>query len=858
MSEEKKHNISPKLEHVVKGIFLVLISVILAINVGKIARTFAFPFIYFFGISSYLIYLLLFVRGIYHIVFKKTLRIKNALLVIGLIFLGVGLSLVVGYSLFVHGGLSYSNGVIYNIDRLNWSLSTYYQSGFLNIFQDGTYWNTGLVGVSLCSLIGNDGVVLSLGIIFMIAAIILIGIKPVIKLVKKHKGNKKEEKPQVEQEEKHEEIVPIFVPEPKEEENEVPFGYEVEPEIEVTPYGEISSLDDTYASRELKVDEYSEFTRLEFNEKEKAPASLVKEEKAAPIADSFAPEEREIENEEMEIPPFDDYNLEENYVELAPNKPQVDESLVKQKPEFEEPVPIPNPAFEKPVVKEEPVKKKERVKWVPPSTDLLEVYEVSEAIEANSKAAEARQEAINGVFESFGIGAKCVSYTIGSSVTRFNIEYEANVSMKSVEKIITDIAVRLGGLNVRFSPIVEGETFSGLEIPNVKITTVSFKEAFESLPDVKKHQLAVPFGKNISGKIISADFDEFPHLLVAGTTGSGKSIYTHSIVASLIMRVSPDDLKIVLVDPKRVEMTKYREMPHLLCPIITEADKAKVMLTKLVDEMNNRYQTFSDADECSNIKQYNEWAKENNKDLMPYILVVIDEYADLVDNCKDISQPVVSIAQKARAAGIHMLISTQRPSTSIITGVIKGNLPTHVALMTADTVSSITIIGEGGAEKLLGKGDMLVQSPLVSRVGVTRLQGCFIQNKEIARIVGYLKEHYPTDYDENYLDLVDHSKEVAKDAIADGSVEKEADAAQEAKYQSIKEWVMTQSFVSMSKIQRECGVGFNRAGRFFNRLQAEGIVAKEQDGTTKGCKVLVHDDFSSSYDDVGSDELTRY
>ena len=148
-------------------------------------------------------------------------------------------------------------------------------------------------------------------------------------------------------------------------------------------------------------------------------------------------------------------------------------------------------------------------------------------------------------------------------------------------------------------------------------------------------------------------------------------------------------------------MTKYREMPHLLCPIITEADKAKVMLTKLVDEMNNRYQTFSDADECSNIKQYNEWAKENNKDLMPYILVVIDEYADLVDNCKDISQPVVSIAQKARAAGIHMLISTQRPSTSIITGVIKGNLPTHVALMTADTVSSITIIGEGGVVLLL-------------------------------------------------------------------------------------------------------------------------------------------------------------
>ena len=374
----------------------------------------------------------------------------------------------------------------------------------------------------------------------------------------------------------------------------------------------------------------------------------------------------------------------------------------------------------------------------------------------------------------------------------------------------------------------------------------------------KKHPLSVPFGKNISGDVVYADFDEFPHLLVAGTTGSGKSIYTHSIIATLIMRNSPDDLKLVLVDPKRVEMTKYREMPHLLCPIITEADKAKVMLTKLVDEMNNRYEMFAEADGCSNIKQYNEWAKDCGQDLLPYIIVVIDEYADLVDTCKDISQPVVSIAQKARAAGIHLLISTQRPSTNVITGVIKGNLPTKVALKTSLQVDSITIIGEAGSEKLLGKGDMLVQSPLVSSVSVTRLQGCFISNKEILRIVGYLKEHYETHYDENYLDLVDHSKESATSKVLSGEVEKEADAAEEAKYQSIKEWVMSQQFVSMSKIQRECAVGFNRAGRFFNRLQKEGIVSTEQDGATKGCKVLVHDEYTDSSDIVTSDELTRY
>ena len=302
-------------------------------------------------------------------------------------------------------------------------------------------------------------------------------------------------------------------------------------------------------------------------------------------------------------------------------------------------------------------------------------------------------------------------------------------------------------------------------------------------------------------------------------------------------------------------MTKYRDMPHLLCPIITEAEKAKVMMSKLADEMNNRYEKFAIADSCSNIKQYNEWAKEHNQELMPYIIAVLDEYADLVDTCKDISQPVVSIAQKARAAGIHMLISTQRPSTNVITGVIKGNLPTHVALMTSSYTDSMTILGEGGAEKLLGKGDMLVQSPLVSRVGLTRLQGCYIQNREIARIVGYLKEHYETVYDENYLDLVDHSREMGAQMVASGEVEKEADSAEEAKYQSIKEWVMTQEFVSMSKIQRECGVGFNRAGKFFSRLQKEGIVSTQQDGATKGCKVLVHDEYDNDDYVVTSDEL---
>ena len=595
------------------------------------------------------------------------------------------------------------------------------------------------------------------------------------------------------------------------------------------------SIDEMYESNTHL--EHSEFSPLTFARQAKPEVKPEPVRRAIP--DPIVEEVNLVEERQEETPVYEDK------VEQV----QIDEDLVTMQPVFEDAVEEEIPEAILPM--EEKPKKRERVNWIPPSTEMLMVYDTEEAKELNEAVAVQRVEAINQILANFKVGAKCSGYIIGPSVTRYNIEYDPNVTSKSVEKLVNDISIRLGGVSARFTPIVFGSPYSGLEIPNATITTVSFKEVFESLPDVKKHPLAVAFGKDISGNVISADFDEFPHILVAGTTGSGKSIYIHSIIATLIMRVSPDDLRIVLVDPKKVEMTKYRDMPHLLCPIITEAEKAKVMLSKLVEEMENRYQKFADNGLVSNVKQYNEWALENGEETMPYIIAVLDEYADLVDTCKEISQPVVSIAQKARAAGIHLLISTQRPSTNIITGVIKGNLPTHVALMTASYVDSNVIIGEGGAEKLLGKGDMLVQSPLVSRQGVTRLQGCFIQNKEIGHVVGYLKDHYETVFDERFMDLVDHSKEVGNQMVMSGEIEKEADAAEENRYQSIKEWVLTQEFVSMSKIQRECSVGFNRAGRFFKRLQQEGVVSTQIDGSSKGCKVLG----AGSYYDGDSDNI---
>ena len=516
------------------------------------------------------------------------------------------------------------------------------------------------------------------------------------------------------------------------------------------------------------------------------------------------------------------------------------------------------PTKEQPSVPSSFQPKKEHLKFIPPSVDLLNTYEVEKQTEINRLTAEERKELINAVFKEFNVNARTNSYVIGPTVTRFNIEYGTNVSANSVNRLVDDISIRLGGVTTRFEMIIEGERYSGLEIPNAVSTTVGFRQVFEQLPDAAQHPTAVAFGVNIAGKVVCADFAEFPHALVAGTTGSGKSIYIHSVITTLIMRNSPSDLKIILIDPKRVEMTKYKEMPHLLCPIICEASEANVAMNKLCEEMDRRYKVFGEADGATDIKQFNEYAEAHNLEKMPYIIVVIDEYADLVDSCREISQPIVRICQKSRSAGIHILIATQRPSTNVITGVIKGNLPTRVALMTASYTDSAVIVDKGGAEKLMGKGDMLVSSALVSRVGMVRLQGCYIQGKEISKVVNYLKERYPVEYNPDFLDLVDRSKQEAQAVVrtggyAPGAV---ADFENDEKYHEIKEWAMTQEYVSMSKIQRECYVGFNKAGKILKKLQEEGIIASEAESSSKGCKVLVHYDDGDDEDSIPtSDEL---
>jgi len=361
----------------------------------------------------------------------------------------------------------------------------------------------------------------------------------------------------------------------------------------------------------------------------------------------------------------------------------------------------------------------------------------------------------------------------------------------------------------------------------------------------------IPFGKDIAGNCIMADFRDFPHLLVCGTTGSGKSVFMHSILTSLIMRNTPDQLKLFIVDPKRVEFSKYKEIPQLLGPIVTDYYEAYNGLVKIANIMEERYSMLEEA-EVTDIKSYNkDYAREHNKPILPYIVVVLDEYSNLVDGYKKISEPVLQLAQKARACGIHLIISTQAPRTNIINGTIKANFPTRVALLCGSSVDSINIIDTGGAEKLLGNGDMLIKSPVVSSQGLARVQGAFIDANEIKHVMEFLKSRYEPEYNIDFVDLKDHAKET----IYDGN-NSDMEAADDVLYGEVRSFAMSLEYCSISKIQHTFSLGFGKAGNIFTRLQNEGILDKESGkNCNKGTKVIKRNPSSLDSSEEGSIEV---
>ncbi|MCQ2742791.1 MAG: hypothetical protein MJ239_05805 [Bacilli bacterium] len=526
-----------------------------------------------------------------------------------------------------------------------------------------------------------------------------------------------------------------------------------------------------------------------------------------------------------------------------------------------QPQPMPAPVQEEPTHIAEPTIlagwhwAEERPAYELPSMDLLKTYDNSATAEANNADCEAKKELLNQTLLNFKAGAQVTSFTIGPSVTRYDVKTDTGISVATLSKYMDDISQALSGAKVHFEKVVAGKTTAGLEIANSKSTIVGFREILEKMPPLdENNSMLIPFGETISGEYKSADLTTFPHLLVAGTTGSGKSIFIHGLILSLLMRNRPEDCKFVMVDPKRVEMTKYKNLPHLLCPIIQEPEETKVCLEKLCDEMELRYKVFAAA-ECRDIREFNnEYADSHKVARMPFIVVVVDEYADIVEQCKDVAGAVSRLVAKARAAGIHLVIATQRPSTNVINGVIKANIASRVALKVSTTVDSQVILDRPGAEDLIGYGDMLVMCDRIQVGATLRMQGCMVTGGEIRAVTEYIRAHAETRFNPAFLDLSEKVASVPADNGTNGgpSAEDVRNAANNEKYEMIKDAIMHREYTSISQIQREFGVGFPRAGKIFAQLQKEGIVDLNPISASKGCRVLVHADDTVSADNPGS------
>lgn len=590
---------------------------------------------------------------------------------------------------------------------------------------------------------------------------------------------------------------------------------------------------------------------------------------AEPLPEPVSPKRQESPFKEASFPLFEEESSAPSPV--APATAKKEEAKPSPAPEL---APAPEPSFVSspaPAVKTEPaqaspqpaqaspqpaaLKKEESVgedaltplPYTFPDASLLKEKNLDPSIaEKRVEEAETNKAIINEALEGFHAGAHVVSYQIGPSVTRFDVQVDPSVQIASLSRYEPDVSAHLAGLPTRFVPIVKNKTTSAFEVGNRVREVVPFKEVFESLPNSPEDNMVVPFGKSIDGNLVYGDLSQFPHMLVCGATGSGKSVFIHGMLLSLLMRNRPDELRLVMVDPKCVEFVAYEGLPNLLCPIITDPKKAEVALNKLCDLMDRRFALLAKA-RVRDIRSYNSYyAPEHNKKKLPYIVVVVDEFGDLAMNCKNIADPIQRIGQKARAAGIHLIIATQHPDAETISGVIKSNLKVTVCLMVKDVVASQVALRQKGGEQLLDHGDMLVDCPQLGK-SLVRCQGCYVdEHVDLTKVPDFIRAQMPTEYDPEFLDLdPDSSSGGTPEAMVSAPTSAEVRAAQnQDKYEMIKAAIMQQETTSISQIQRNFGVGFPRAGKIIAQLQNEGIVARQSDapGSSKGFKVLVHVD----------------
>lgn len=443
----------------------------------------------------------------------------------------------------------------------------------------------------------------------------------------------------------------------------------------------------------------------------------------------------------------------------------------------------------------------------------------------NTSFTQANKEILERVLKDFGIAAKVVEIHIGPAVTEYELTVPPATKVNKIVNIDKEIALALAAKDVIIQAPIPGKSTIGIEIPNPTISSVTLREVLESPQNLKSDaKICAALGKDIMGTPKVFDLTKMPHLLVAGSTGSGKSVCINGIIASILMRYKPSEVKLVLVDPKKVELTNYNGIPHLLCPVVSDPKKASLTLQKVVTEMDNRFQTFSDK-EVKNITGYNEMIEKYNKkhpespqSKMPYIVVIIDELADLMlVASKEVEDSITRITQLARAAGIHLIVATQRPSTDVITGLIKNNIPSRIAFAVASQIDSRTILDQRGAERLLGKGDMLYFP--MGESAPTRIQGCFINDDEIKKLIDYCKEQGSANYDQAFENVSQNTSSGSGNSAVSGD--------DDEAYNDVVEFAIQTGKISASLIQRRFRFGYNRAARMMDLLEARGIVGPQ-------------------------------
>ena len=480
----------------------------------------------------------------------------------------------------------------------------------------------------------------------------------------------------------------------------------------------------------------------------------------------------------------------------------------------------------------------EEEEYAYPPIDLLSHGKAPDRHESDQSDME-KAQLLCDTLRSFGIETRLTGIAHGPAVTRFELQPAPGVKVSRITSLSDDIALNLAAERVRIEAPIPGKAAVGVEVPNDKVETVSLRDVLESA-EARRHpsRLAVGLGKDNSGRYIVADIAKMPHVLIAGQTGSGKSVCINAIIVSILYRATPDEVKLILIDPKVVELSVYNGIPHLIAPVVTDPKKAASALDWAVAEMTQRYKRFAERG-VRDIKGYNK-ALEDGEKPMPQIVIIIDELADLMMVAPgEVEDSICRLAQLARAAGMHLVIATQRPSVNVITGIIKANIPTRIAFSVASQVDSRTMIDHGGAEKLLGNGDMLFVPSGINKP--MRVQGAWVSDQEVHAVTEYIKQRHETTYDEDVVEKINQS--VMSDAEKEEAAEEYDPRLPEA-----VEIVIEAGQASISMLQRRMRVGYARAGRLIDDMAQRGIVS-EADGAKPRSVLITREQFQQMFDE---------